>query len=97
MNKSIENKILIENSLPHNFLAEKMILSCILFNSEVIERTQQSLSVNAFYFKNHQDLYENLLKMNSQNLPIDIITLTTFLQDKGLISKVGGIKVLLDL
>ena len=97
MNKSIENKILIENSLPHNFLAEKMILSCILFNSEVIERTQQSLSVNAFYFKNHQDLYENLLKMNSQNLPIDIITLTTFLQDKGLISKIGGIKVLLDL
>lgn len=91
------NKILIDNSLPHNFLAEKMILSCIIFNSDVMEITQQNLPVEAFYFKNHQELYKSLLKMDMSKLPIDIVTLTIFLQDSGSLSKIGGIKVLLDL
>jgi replicative DNA helicase len=90
-------KIIIKNSLPHNFLAEKMVLSCIIFNSEALETTRQSLVVNAFYFKNHQELYQALLKMDDENLPIDIVTLTIFLQNNGLLSKIGGIKVLLDL
>ena len=91
------NKVLIDNSLPHNFLAEKMILSCIIYNSEVIEIIQQNLPIDAFYFQNHQKLYQSLLKMDSSKLPIDIVTLTIFLQDNGLLSEIGGIKVLLDL
>lgn len=90
-------KITIQNSLPHNFLAEKMILSCIIFNPETLEITRQNLVVNAFYFRNHQELYKSLLKMEEENLPIDIVTVTNFLQDNGLLSKIGGIKVLLDL
>lgn len=93
----VNNKVLIDNSLPHNFLAEKMILSCMIFNSEVIETIQPNLSVDAFYFKNHQELYQSLLKMNTSELSIDIVTLTIFLQDNGLLSKIGGIKVLLDI
>lgn len=91
------NKVLLDNLLPHNFLAEKMILSCIIFNSEVIEIIQPNLSIDAFYFKNHQELYQSLLKMFNSQLPIDIVTVTIFLQDNGLVSKIGGIKVLLDL
>lgn len=91
------DKLLLQNSLPHNFLAEKMVLSCIIFNPEALEIARQNLVVNAFYFKNHQELYKTLIKMDNDNLPIDIITVTTFLQDNGLLSKIGGIKVLLDL
>lgn len=91
------NRILINDSLPHNFLAEKMILSCIIFNPEVLEVIRQHLVINAFYFKNHQELYKILLQMEDNKLPIDIVTVTVFLQDNGLLSKIGGIKVLLDL
>mgnify|MGYP006174906353 CR=1 FL=1 len=35
--------------------------------------------------------------MYKNKLTIDILTLITFLQDNGLLSKIGGIKVLLDL
>jgi replicative DNA helicase len=91
------NRILINDSLPHNFLAEKMILSCIIFNPEVLEVIRQNLVINAFYFKNHQELYKILLQMQDDKLPIDIVTVTVFLQDNGLLSKIGGIKVLLDL
>ena len=48
----------LKNYLPHNFLAEKMILSCLLINSEAIEITSRAISIETFYFKNHQELYK---------------------------------------
>jgi replicative DNA helicase len=92
-----KRRILIEKYLPHNFLGEKMILSCLLINSEAIELTLRTLSIEAFYFKNHQEIYKALIFMYRNKLPIDILTLTTFLQENGLLQKVGGVKVLLEL
>jgi replicative DNA helicase len=99
MKKSIgnSNQILINKYLPHNFLAEKMILSCLLVNSEAIELTIKTLSIDAFYFKNHQEIYKAIIFMHKNKLSIDILTLVTFLQDNGLLQKVGGIKVLMEL
>nr|YP_003734552.1 DNA replication helicase [Kryptoperidinium foliaceum]ADI40337.1 DNA replication helicase [Kryptoperidinium foliaceum] len=91
------SKTLIQNSLPHNFLAEKQILSCLIRNGETLELVKQNLIVEAFYFKNHQKLYQSLLDMEENNFPIDILTVAGFLQNRGIISKIGGIKVLLDL
>ena len=91
------NKILLNNSLPHNFLAEKMILSCSLVNPETLELTRKNLVIDAFYFKNHQELYKTLLLMSEKKLPIDLVTVTVFLQDNGLLEQIGGIKVIVDL
>ena len=90
-------QILIDKYLPHNFLAEKMILSCLLINSEAIEITTQTLTIDAFYFKNHQEIYKAVIFMYQNQIPVDIITLTTCLQDNGLLYKIGGVKVLMDL
>lgn len=90
-------QILINKYLPHNFLAEKMILSCLLINSEAIEITVQTLTIDAFYFKNHQEIYKTIIFMYKNQIPIDILTLTTYLQDNGLLSKIGGVKVLMEL
>lgn len=89
--------ILIHENLPHNFLAEKMILSCLIANSETIEITVQTLSINAFYFKNHQEIYRAIITMYENQIPIDTLTLTTFLQDKGRLETIGGLKVIIDL
>jgi replicative DNA helicase len=92
-----KRQILIEKYLPHNFLAEKMILSCLLINSEAIELTLNLIPIKAFYFKNHQEIYKAIIFMHKNKLPIDILTLTTFLQENGLLEKIGGVKVLLEL
>ena len=91
------NQISIDDSLPNNFLGEQIILSCLLTNSDVIETTTHLLSVEAFYFKNHQEIYRAIIFMNKQNFPIDMITLINFLQTNGLLEKIGGSKVLVDL
>jgi len=91
------DQLLIRKHLPHNFLAEKMILNCLLISSESVEITLQTLSIEAFYFKNHQEIYRAIIFMHKNKLPIDILTLITFLQDNGLLEKIGGIKVLIEL
>lgn len=91
------NQSLVDQYLPHNFLAEKMILSCLLVNTEAIELTLRTISVDVFYFKNHQEIYKAITFMYKNNLPIDILTLITFLQDNGLLQKIGGLKVLIEL
>jgi replicative DNA helicase len=94
---SNNKQVLIDKYLPHNFLAEKMILSCLLINSEAIEITLKTISIDVFYFKNHQEIYKVIIFMYKNNVPIDILTLITFLQDNGLLQKIGGVKVLIEL
>ena len=94
---SNSKQILINKYLPHNFLAEKMILSCLLINSEAIEITLKTISIDVFYFKNHQEIYKAIIFMYKNNIPIDILTLITFLQDNGLLQRIGGVKVLIEL
>lgn len=91
------NSVLIKNYLPHNFLAEKMVLSCLLISSEAIDITLRTVSIETFYFKNHQEIFKSIIFMYQNKMPIDILTLTTFLQDNGLLEKIGGIKVLIEI
>ena len=90
-------QLIIEKYLPHNFLAEKIVLSSLLISSEAIEMVFRSVKVETFYFKNHQEIYKAVIKMYQTKIPIDIITVSTYLQDNGLLEKIGGTKVLLEI
>ena len=87
----------VEQHLPHNYVAERIILSSLLINSEALEIIFRSVKVETFYFQNHQELYKTIIEMYSNQIPIDIITLNTFLQDKGKLEKIGGTKILIGL
>jgi replicative DNA helicase len=91
------SQIKIKKYLPHNFLAEKTILSNLLINTHTVEFILQHLTVETFYFKNHQELYRAIIFLYQKEVPIDILTLTSFLQDNGLLEKIGGLKMLINL
>tara|TARA_B110000977_G_scaffold127585_1_gene163022 strand:- start:41 stop:1390 length:1350 start_codon:yes stop_codon:yes gene_type:complete len=97
MKNSNKNKLEIEKSLPHNFLAEKIVLAHLLINEDALEIIIRALKVKAFYFKNHQQIYESILKLHKNEKPVNITTLTTFLQDNGRFKSVGGVEVLSEL
>lgn len=92
-----EEKILIKKLLPHNFLAEKMILTCLIINPESIDFAIETLPIKAFYFKNHEQIYKAIIFMYKYQLFIDIFSLTTFLQENALLEEIGGIGVLIEL
>ena len=95
--KDPASDLIIERYLPHNFIAEKIVLGNLLVSSEAIEITLKTLNVNAFYFKTHQEIYKILILLYESNKKIDITTVTTYSQDMGVLDKIGGISVLLEL
>lgn len=95
--KNIKNQININKYLPHNFLAEKIVLSCLLTSPEAVNIILNNLTTEMFYFKNHQEIYNIILNMHRQKISVDSITLVTFVRDNGILTKVGGIKVLFEL
>lgn len=86
-----------DTPLPYNFVAEKIVLSCLLINSEAIEITINTVRVETFYFINHQELYKAILEMYRKKIPINIISVNDFLKETGCLYKIGGTKVLLEL
>ena len=98
--KKFNNKVQFSISdapLPHNFIAEKIILSCLLINYEAIEITIKTVRVETFYFINHQEIYKAIIKMYRKKLPINVFSVNDFLKENGCLSKIGGTKVLLEL
>ena len=90
-------QLTIDQYLPHNYIAEKIILSSVIINPEALEIVFRSLTVETFYFQNHQELYKIIIEMYTNQIPIDAVTLNTFLQDKGKLETIGGTKILIDL
>ena len=67
-----------DNLLPHNFVAEKIILSCLLVNSEAIEVTIKTVRIETFYFINHQEIYRAIVEMYRMKSIINIFSLNDF-------------------
>lgn len=83
--------------LPHNFIAEKLVLSCLITNSESIEIVIKTVRIETFYFLNHQEIYKAILEMYRKKIPINLISVNDFLKENGCLEKIGGTKVLLEL
>lgn len=50
---------------------EALVLSSILFNPTLIEDISIKLKPNDFYFLPHKDIYETMLNLHSDDMPID--------------------------
>jgi replicative DNA helicase len=75
---------------PQNIDAEESILGGILLDPEAINRIVDIIRPEAFYLSAHQEIYRTMLTLQSQGSPTDLMSVTTWLRDKGLLEKVGG-------
>lgn len=83
--------------LPYNFLAEKIVLSCLLISYEAVEIAIKTVRVETFYFINHQEIYKAIVEMYRKKVSINVISVNDFLKKTGCLEKIGGTKVLLEL
>ena len=95
------NTLSLKTQLPHSFTLEKTLLTCILINCDTsfqtLETIMKYLPIDAFYFTNHRKLYEIFINMYEKNLSIDFLTTTDYIKCHGLISDIGGLKVINEL
>ncbi len=80
-------------SMPLNADAERAALSCMLkAPNEIIGKAVETMSAEFFYIPAHRILYQTLIELyqTRPNGEMDLITLNTMLQDRGLMEQVGG-------
>ncbi len=82
---------------PANIEAEEAILGGILLDTNAMSRVEAELKVEAFYVEAHQEIYRAALALCRQNLPTDLMAVSTYLSDRNLLEKVGGMAKLAQL
>jgi replicative DNA helicase len=93
---TFSNESKIEEVLPYNFLAERLVLGSILTNPEAIIIVSQHLNIDSFYLKAHQIIYKGTLVLYGKGQKVDYITLITWLQDNKLTDYIKDLSLIVD-
>ena len=82
---------------PHNMDAEQAIVGGILINNDSLNQVVDILSGEDFYREAHARIYEGMITLYNRDDPVDVITLSQVLKEKGALDKVGGTEYLASL
>lgn len=82
---------------PHSQEAEQAVLGSILIEPSVMISVQETLKAEDFYRQAHVRLYQVMSQLSERGEPIDLVTLTTELQNKNLLGEMGGVPYLTEL
>ncbi|HDM09107.1 MAG: replicative DNA helicase [Deltaproteobacteria bacterium] len=75
---------------PHNNEAEQAVLGGILINNDALNSVVDILCPEDFYREAHAVLFEAMIALYNEDEPIDLITLSQYLNENNLLEKVGG-------
>ena len=75
---------------PQNIDAEKSVLGSLLLDKDAIVKVVDILSSEDFYKEAHSIIFEAMLTLYENRVPIDVITLTDQLEKDKNLEKVGG-------
>lgn len=75
---------------PQNIEAEQSILGCLLIDPEAITKIADILKADDFYKTEHQKIFEAILDLYEQRQPIDILSVTSRLDEKKQLTEIGG-------
>ncbi|PCH55713.1 MAG: replicative DNA helicase, partial [Legionellales bacterium] len=79
---------------PHSLEAEQAVLGGLLLDNAAWDRIATVVSEHDFYRQDHQLIFCALATLGQQNKPLDIITVSEFLEQQGSIDAAGGLAYL---
>jgi len=86
-----------EKSLPQSIEAEQSLLGCLLLDKNAIVKVVDFISQKDFYRKVHQDIYQVCQELFEREETIDLLSVSTRLQEKNLLEGIGGHSYLTEL
>ncbi len=84
------NKNLPEKLPPQSIDAEQSLLGCLMLDKNAIIKVGDFLTPSDFYKEIHQDIYQAVLILFEKGEPIDLLSVSNRLKEKGHLEKVGG-------
>jgi len=81
---------------PQNYIAEEILLGCILINPNIFIHINPLIKVESFFLECHQLIYITFLKLYKQN-KLHPIELLYYLSENKTLHTVGGLKKIIEL
>lgn len=75
---------------PHNLEAEASVLGSLMLDKDAVIKIADLLKVGDFYKDDHNLIFETMLALYEEREPIDVLSLSNRLEEKGKLEKVGG-------
>ena len=82
---------------PQNIEAEQSVLGSILLEPEALSRVLEVMTGEDFYRETHRKIFNSMLDLYQKGTPVDLITLTEILQNKGQLEDIGGASYLISM
>jgi len=82
---------------PSNLEAEQAVLGALLIDQDAIIKIADILSPDDFYADKHRLVYESMMEIYSKREPIDVVSLSSRLDDKNVLKEIGGRSFLVSL
>jgi len=82
---------------PQNIEAEKSVLGALMLNKDAIINVANLIRQGDFYKDDHNLIFEAMIELYEKNEPIDVLSLSNRLEEKGQIEKIGGSSYLTNL
>lgn len=76
---------------PNNLDAEQSVLGCMLMDEQAASVSIGRLSDDDFYSFANKEIFKSMKELNLSGKPLDVITVTDALEDKGSLEGVGGV------
>lgn len=77
-------------SQPHNRQAEEAVLGSVLINPDIYFEVSQILDADNFYIIRNRWVWEVFTYLHEKRMPIDILTLSEELDNRGQLEEIGG-------
>ncbi len=80
--------------LPHSIEAEQCVLGCAFIDQDASFNIMSTLKEDDFYSQTHKIIFAAMFKLYCSNVPTDFVTVTSNLEQSGLLDSVGGVDYL---
>jgi len=92
-----KNKDFPEKIPPQNIEAETSLLGCLMMDKDAILKVVDFLAPRDFYKETHKEIYQAVQELFEKREPIDLLSVSSRLKEKGKLKEIGGNAYLTDL
>ena len=82
---------LADQELPHSIEAEQAVLGALMLDNQRFDSVAEILTEEDFFSANHRSIFTMMQRLQEQDMPMDVITLSEELEKNEQLEPVGGI------
>ena len=82
---------------PNNQDAERSVLGCMMQDREALSMAFEVLTAEDFYQPANREIFDAMYTLNTQGMPVDLVTVDDELSRRGTLEGVGGTNYLIEL